>query len=388
MLLATSYGLNNSHTKTNHVGLQRTNKEIFKPVVKLGEHNADEIYFDSDCWQQFQDNIELMKEYLSSDNRVKPNFVVIKNITINFTTSYGSKSILLTYKEEEENSNENLRKEEDALNSTPPAKKRRTYVAAVVMQKITFLGLRSIVKCVDARLKQLESLSDNVNKCAGDGTLNNYTLHQMHKPRCDLPDILHHEQNTGRRKWVKTHLTWNFHLADADLETTAFAFSLWAANSSLLFERKMLDPDILISYRSGAKNLLVTRTICLTHEIGHALGLTHSSREDSIMFAFVSNTNNKIVKLNIEDILAIQQLYGIKNPRLPTTTTTTTTQCQIPKLRRINPSRFKLKEDWPKHLSSLGFLTSTLINTVVNTNRGQTYVIFDNNDVVQIDEVV
>ena len=33
------------------------------------------------------------------------------------------------------------------------------------MQKTTFLGLQSIVKCFDARLKQLESLSD-VNKCA------------------------------------------------------------------------------------------------------------------------------------------------------------------------------------------------------------------------------
>ena len=166
MLLATSYGLNNSHTKTIHVGLQRTNEEIFKPAVKLGGHSADGIYFDTDCWQQFQDNMELMNEYLSSDNRVKPNFVVLKNITISFTTSYGSKSILISYKEEEENSNGNLRKEEDAVDSTPSAKKRRTYVAAVVMQKTTFLGLRSIVKCVDARLKQLEYLSDNVNKCA------------------------------------------------------------------------------------------------------------------------------------------------------------------------------------------------------------------------------
>ena len=110
MLLATSYGLNNSHTKTIHVGLQRTNEEIFKPAVKLGGHSADGIYFDTDCWQQFQDNMELMNEYLSSDNRVKPNFVVLKNITISFTTSYGSKSILISYKEEEENSNGNLRK--------------------------------------------------------------------------------------------------------------------------------------------------------------------------------------------------------------------------------------------------------------------------------------
>jgi len=49
----------------------------------------------------------LMNEYLSSDNRVKLcrykklNFVVIKNVTISFTTSYGAKSILLLYKEEE-----------------------------------------------------------------------------------------------------------------------------------------------------------------------------------------------------------------------------------------------------------------------------------------------
>ena len=66
----------------------------------------------------------------------------------------------------------------------------------------------------------------------------------------------------------------------------------------------------------------------LTHEIGHALGLTYSSHEDSIMFAIVTaiNNNNKIVKLNIEDILAIQQLYGIKNPRLTTITQPSTTE--------------------------------------------------------------
>ncbi|KYQ53631.1 hypothetical protein ALC60_02480, partial [Trachymyrmex zeteki] len=47
---------------------------------------------------------------------------------------------------------------------------------------------------------------------------------------------------------------------------------------------------------------------------------------------------------------------------------------------------FKLKDDWPKHLSSLGFPTNALINTVVNTIRGQTYAIFDDHDVAQIDE--
>ncbi|KYN18369.1 72 kDa type IV collagenase [Trachymyrmex cornetzi] len=185
------------------------------------------------------------------------------------------------------------------------------------------------------------------------------------------------------------------------------------------------------------------------------------------MFAVVTarNNNNKIAKLNIEDILAIQQLYGIKNLK-PTTTTTqppptteittnTPTYIDLCTLQYVDtvlvlhhrifityqryvwsidindakydgphvlnsymdflpdnfslsaayqrPSgelvlfihdiiymveypSFKLKEGWPKRLSSLGFPPNIFINTVVNTNRGQTYVIFNNNDVAQIDE--
>ncbi|KYN50626.1 hypothetical protein ALC56_00002, partial [Trachymyrmex septentrionalis] len=33
----------------------------------------------------------------------------------------------------------------------------------------------------------------------------------------------------------------------------------------------------------------------LTYEIGHSLELTHSSRKDAIMFAFITNNNNKTV---------------------------------------------------------------------------------------------
>ncbi|KYQ50575.1 hypothetical protein ALC60_10333 [Trachymyrmex zeteki] len=113
----------------------------------------------------------LMNEYLSRDNRAKTNSVVIKNISISFTTSYGAKSILLAYKEEEElrsteNITGNLRKEEITSDSTPPSKKRRIYAVAIVMQKTTFLGLQNVEKCVDAHLKQLETLTENVNKCA------------------------------------------------------------------------------------------------------------------------------------------------------------------------------------------------------------------------------
>ena len=45
------YGLNNSHTKMVHVGLQKTNEGTFKPLVKLTGNNVDGIYFDTDYWQ-------------------------------------------------------------------------------------------------------------------------------------------------------------------------------------------------------------------------------------------------------------------------------------------------------------------------------------------------
>jgi len=51
LIWITMYGLNNSCTKTIYIGLQSTNEEIFKPLVKLSGHNADEIYFDTNSFK-------------------------------------------------------------------------------------------------------------------------------------------------------------------------------------------------------------------------------------------------------------------------------------------------------------------------------------------------
>jgi len=79
---------------------------------------------------------------------MKPNFVVIKNITINFIISYRAKSILQAYKKEEENSNRNLRKEESTHDSASGEETKN--LGAIVMQKTTFLELQSFIKSVDA----------------------------------------------------------------------------------------------------------------------------------------------------------------------------------------------------------------------------------------------
>jgi len=157
MLLSTTYGLNNS----------QTNEGIFKPLVKLSGNNANGIYFDADSWQEFLHNMGIMSEYLAGDNKLKPNPITIKNIYISFTTAYGARSILVTYKEnEEEHSMENivgeLRRSKETADSSPTAKKRRTYTVAIVMQKTTFQGMENVVNCVDAHLKHLQFLAKEI----------------------------------------------------------------------------------------------------------------------------------------------------------------------------------------------------------------------------------
>ncbi|KAL6256708.1 hypothetical protein P5V15_011635 [Pogonomyrmex californicus] len=82
---------------------------------------------------------------------------------------------------------------------------------------------------------------------------------QMRKPRCGVKDISS-DLDKSPRKWTKTHLTWNFHLAsESVLRVTEVAFEMWAANSSLTFERDSMNPDIVISFRKGFHTFVDSR---------------------------------------------------------------------------------------------------------------------------------
>ncbi|KAL6258350.1 hypothetical protein P5V15_010298 [Pogonomyrmex californicus] len=142
LLLSTTYPLNTSHTKKLHVGLQLSRKErIFEPVVKLSGNSVEGISFDPDTWQQFQDSIRYMSSYFNGSSKSKVNPITFANIFINFTSAYGAKAVLVTYKE-----NENFPKESSTGNTQadskteeqPSSKKRKTYSVAVVMQPATF----------------------------------------------------------------------------------------------------------------------------------------------------------------------------------------------------------------------------------------------------------
>ncbi|XP_070170391.1 stromelysin-2-like [Polyergus mexicanus] len=82
----------------------------------------------------------------------------------------------------------------------------------------------------------------------------------------------------------------------------------------------------------------------LTHEIGHALGLQHSMRNDSIMFPYIPDIENQFpVKLSIEDILAIQNLYGSHDDgNYPTATPATTAAPATTSVAPTEPARADL----------------------------------------------
>ncbi|XP_070163517.1 interstitial collagenase-like [Polyergus mexicanus] len=111
-------------------------------------------------------------------------------------------------------------------------------------------------------LRRALSLFQEYYQLSGNGELDAVTLNLMRKSRCGLADIPDRVYSPIARKWLKTHLMWNFQIASEELSRTAeAAFALWAVNSSLTFARDPLRPDILISYRTGAHTYANCRNI-------------------------------------------------------------------------------------------------------------------------------
>ncbi|KAK9882895.1 hypothetical protein WA026_023694 [Henosepilachna vigintioctopunctata] len=369
----------------------------------------------------------------------------------------------------------------------------------------------------------------------GDGILNNETIQLMKKPRCGVQD--HPEKFTiyrDRVKWKHNKIRWKFLLGSwLDQKVAQKCFEEWARHTNLSFYRNETSPNILISYgrryhkyskrcmgiskcpydfdgrglvlghshypdgvNEGAEPCyeihldiderwdrnITNKSIpygytslyqTLLHEIGHSLGLFHSSANPSVMYSFYNDSRSKL-ELEQDDIYAIQSLYGkpkrfnvrnkkvLNSPtmRTPTTTTTTTDVISLnpPNLCSVNnnidrilvvnnhlylfykdwvwvislnkkriepPMRLKdyigipelnfhdgghiyqrpsgeiilfhktkyylidstnFKVQYEQPIENMGLPKNIIIQGVVNTYTGKTYIIFNNNLCVEYDE--
>ncbi|XP_049320703.1 matrix metalloproteinase-25 [Astyanax mexicanus] len=234
------------------------------------------------------------------------------------------------------------------------------------------------------------------------GKLDSATLKLMSTPRCSLPDIVGTEDRLRRRRkrytlsglrWDKTNLTWSVLNSPSlppnlkpDLVSTLMfhALQVWSDNTNIQFSG--LQPkdakvaDIRISFarflhddgypfdgkggtlahaffpgtveiagdthfddeetwtyggQDGAGTDLFTVAV---HEFGHALGLSHSSVNPSIMMPYYQGAVGDIrsYKLPQDDVQAIQILYGRKTNAVTSSPGDRTTP-RLPELPKTPP---------------------------------------------------
>ncbi|KAK9720486.1 Matrixin [Popillia japonica] len=227
-----------------------------------------------------------------------------------------------------------------------------------------------------------------------DGTLNNDTIELMSRPRCGVSENPS-EFYTYGNKWTKNQLFWYFAMADATmLKIANRVFDIWQNYTNLNFIYSIKNPDIIISFsdnifvhknnprcmkgeclfpfdgKSGVlahafaprqnkcieihldkgedwyigfnKTPLAQTSLfkVLLHEVGHTLGIKHSSDPTSIMYAFYSENTDHLSK---DDIEAIQYLYGKRKESSTTNTSTTTPASTTPATNTTNETN-KTKE--------------------------------------------
>ncbi|KAM5246251.1 collagenase 3-like [Ctenodactylus gundi] len=187
------------------------------------------------------------------------------------------------------------------------------------------------------------------------GKLDDNTLDIMKKPRCGVPDVGEYNVFPRSPKWSKTNLTYRIVNYTPDMThpevEKAFkkAFKVWSNVTPLKFSRiHEGTADIMISFGSrehgdfypfdGPQGLLAhafppgpnyggdahfdddeywtnsskgyNLFLVAAHELGHSLGLEHSSDPGALMFPIYTYTGNKRLLLSDDDVQGIQSLYG------------------------------------------------------------------------------
>ncbi|KAI4461525.1 matrix metalloproteinase [Holotrichia oblita] len=197
------------------------------------------------------------------------------------------------------------------------------------------------------------------------GKLDNATLHLISLPRCGVPDILHKRNKRyiiGSKGWHRRNITyyianWPHSIGEDKMKKDIkLALATWGKYGRLRFE-EVNGPhaDIVVAFGreyhgdnfpfDGSGGILAHAFFpheyahlagdvhfdadenwakepsdegtyfyaVALHELGHSLGLAHSSVQTSIMFPYYKN-NPEELNLDYDDILGIYELYIRNGP--------------------------------------------------------------------------
>ncbi|XP_077626095.1 matrilysin [Crocuta crocuta] len=193
------------------------------------------------------------------------------------------------------------------------------------------------------------------------GVLDSRMIIIMRKPRCGLPDIGEYLPSKHRPKWTSKVVTYRIVSYTRDLprvtvnQLVAKALNMWSKEIPLSFRRVILGTaDIMIGFARGAhgdfypfdgpggtlahafepgpglggdahfdederwtdgRGIGINFLFVATHELGHSLGLGHSSDPDSVMYPTYGAGDSENFQLSPGDIREIQELYGKSSSR-------------------------------------------------------------------------